>query len=170
MINQDDCFKKFNIQSIIVSKNYKRLIQEAVWSHDVGFKNFSIPKFVWMTEPLLKVVNEQFPIERCVVLEMLANSVYNWHTDFFRGASINMKLITENRSHTFFGQTLDDFSDSFVELNYEKDTFYLFNTQYKHSVVNFDTTRYMFSLEFKQDKDSLNYSTIYDWCEQNGLF
>jgi len=30
--------------------------------------------------------------------------------------------------------------------------------------------RYMFSVEFKQNKEELNYFTIYSWCQENGLF
>ena len=170
MINHNDCYKKIKMKSIIVSKNYKRLIDEAIWSFDDGWRNFSIPEFVWNTEPLLKTINKQFPIKRCVILEMPANSLYNWHTDFVRGASINMKLIMQDRNHTFFGDPIDQFSDHVVELDYEKDTFYLFNTQHKHCVINFENDRYMFSVEFKQNKEELNYFTIYSWCQENGLF
>lgn len=169
MIQANDCFKKLKIQSIIISKNYRKLIDEAIWSFDLGWTNFTIPEHIWKLEPLLNTINREFPIERCVVLQIDPNHFYNWHTDFFRGASINMKLIDNKQSHTLFGYPIDDFTDKFIELEYEPNTFYLFNTQQRHCVLNFDNLRYMFSVEFKQNKDELTYQNILQWCTNKGL-
>ena len=47
-----------------------------------------------------------------------------------------------------------------LKFEYEKDTFYLFNTQMMHTVINFDSPRYLFTVEFKQDKSVLTFNNL----------
>lgn len=168
MILKHNCFKKINQKSIVVSKNFKNLLTNAIWSNNFGFKNFVIPQSLWILEPFLKKIHSFFPIEHCIVLNIPPFNMYNWHNDTERGLSINMKLCNNIGSHTLFGEPIDEYSNSIIELEYEKDTFYLFNTQQTHCVINFDNDRYMFSVIFQQKKE-LTYETVYSWCEENGL-
>lgn len=169
MINSDDCFKRLNAKSIFIGKNFTRLLADAEWVCNYGFNNFLIPESLWKLEPILKKIDYQFPIECCVVLHIPPNTMYNWHNDIERGLSINMKLCNNTTSHTLFGVSVDSYSDEIIELKYEEDYFYLFNTQNKHCVINFEKDRYMFSVIFKQ-KQELKYTVVYDWCKQNGMY
>jgi hypothetical protein len=46
------------------------------------------------------------------------------------------------------------------ELKYKPSTYYLFNTQVPHTVYNFETTRYLMSIEFAKDKDELSFENL----------
>ena len=46
------------------------------------------------------------------------------------------------------------------ELKYKPSTYYLFNTQVPHTVYNFETTRYLMSVEFAKDKDQLSFNDL----------
>jgi hypothetical protein len=39
-------------------------------------------------------------------------------------------------------------------------TYYLFNTQVEHTVYNFETTRYLLSIEFAKEKHKLKFEDI----------
>lgn len=52
-----------------------------------------------------------------------------------------------------------------TELYYKEDTFYLFNTQERHMVLNLDKPRYLFSIEFK---DHPPYGALVKWANKNG--
>lgn len=168
-MNPDDCFKKLKTKSIFIGKHFDNLLSNAKWVHNYGFNNFLIPEALWKLESILKKIDQKFPIECCIVLHIPPNTMYNWHNDTERGLSINMKLCNNTNSHTLFGIATDSYSDEIIELNYEEDHFYLFNTQHKHCVINFDKDRYMFSVIFKE-KLALEYTTVYEWCDQHGMF
>ena len=84
-------------------------------------------------------------------------------------------LISSGRSHSIFkiedwpweGRKFVGEEWHFEELIFEEKTFYLYNTDMPHSVINFEQTRYMFSLKFKNA--DLTYKELYDWCEENDL-
>jgi phage anti-repressor protein len=46
------------------------------------------------------------------------------------------------------------------ELSYKPQTYYLFNTQVTHTVYNFETTRYLLSIEFAKNKEQLSYEEL----------
>jgi hypothetical protein len=65
-------------------------------------------------------------------------TVYNWHRDVEMGCSINL-VMEDYDSHTLFNPTdKKEILDNVVELKYEKNKWYLFNSQILHSVVNVD--------------------------------
>ena len=45
-------------------------------------------------------------------------------------------------------------------MRYQPQSYYLFNNQVSHSVYNFDRKRFVFSTEFEEDKDSLNFNSL----------
>lgn len=85
---------------------------------------------------------------------------YNWHTDTRRGVGINMLLTPNTRSFCAFGLDVDQLVFKIAELKYKPNTYYLFNTQVPHTVYNFETTRYLFSIEFAKDKDELSFDNL----------
>lgn len=94
------------------------------------------------------------------VLKLDPYTCYNWHTDTRRGVGINMLLTPNTRSYCAFGLDPSQFVFKIEELKYKPNTYYLFNTQVPHTVYNFETTRYLFSIEFEKDKDELTYAQL----------
>jgi hypothetical protein len=48
----------------------------------------------------------------------------------------------------------------FTELQYQPDTYYVFNTQVNHMVLNFEQPRLLLTIEFGEDKDALSYDDL----------
>jgi hypothetical protein len=167
----DQCFKKFTQLSKIVGQcSPTMLTYNGIWENHYGLNICPIPDSVWKNEPLLVKINSKFPILVGFVIKTMPNILYNWHLDGSRAASINLRFESSGHSHSLFGESDDGFNDKFVELEYEPNTFYLFNTQHKHCVINFNESRYVFSLQFVQTKDEVSYQEIYNWCNGEGLF
>ena len=166
----DQYYKKFNIKSEIITSVAPAMVTADVWEKHYGLDLMIVSDEIWYKERLLRIITQKFPISTAFIIRSLPNNAYNWHLDGTRAAGINLKLSLESRSHTLFGESLDDWNDKFVELEYEFKSFYLFNTQQRHSVINFDSYRYLFSVQFAQTKDEISYKEIYNWCLSEGLF
>lgn len=167
--NTSHLFNRFSLKSEFIIKLAQHIKLFDQWTNIDGFDMFDIGKIFWSKEPLLKIINDQFPIKNCMMIRMSPNTSYNWHQDFYRGVAINMLTETSN-SHCLFGDTKDRFNDSIVELPYQVGEFYLFNTQHRHCVINFEKPRYLFSTLFEQEKDDLSYQDVYNWCLSQELF
>ena len=85
---------------------------------------------------------------------------YDWHIDDRRGVGINMLLTPSARSICAFTHNKDDMVFKIEELPYKPQTYYLFNTQVTHTVYNFETTRYLLSIEFAKNKEQLSYDEL----------
>jgi hypothetical protein len=48
----------------------------------------------------------------------------------------------------------------FNELQYQPDTYYVFNTQVNHMVLNFERPRLLLTIEFGEDKDALSFDDL----------
>ena len=101
------------------------------------------------------------------VLRLDPYTCYNWHTDTRRGVGINMLLTPNTRSFCAFGFDPSQLVFKIEELKYKPNTYYLFNTQMPHTVYNFETTRYLFSVEFAKDKDELSFKDLVNDIETN---
>ena len=93
------------------------------------------------------------------VLKMEPNTVYNWHCDSRRGCTINLLLTFDDISHCLFSDDPLQPQCATQELHYEPCTYYLFNTQRQHMVVNGYDARYLATLEFAEGAD-LTYDTL----------
>lgn len=165
----DTLYKEFSQRSSIISEALSYFLNLDTWQNHHGFDLVVVDERIWSCELLLNVINQKFKIAHCTILKIDANVNYNWHTDSSRGLAINM-LVRDGRSHCLFGFEQDSYNDKFVELKYNPHTFYLFNTQHRHSVINFDSPRYLFSVEFAEDKTQLTYNEVYNWCNEQGMF
>lgn len=168
MIQNNHLFKKFILKSKTIIKFSRHINLYDQWITIDGFDMLEMRKGIWSKESLLKTINEAYPIKTCMIIRMSPNTSYNWHKDFYRGVTINM-LIEHSNSHCLFGDVVDRFNDNITELNYEVGHFYLFNTQHRHCVINFEKPRYLFSTVFEQEKDDLSYQDVYNWCLSQGL-
>ncbi len=168
-MNTNSLYKRFSNESTFIADNFEKLIRFNNWNNYFGFQTIEIDRRIWLLEPVLNKINSQFEIESCGILKIEPFTSYNWHTDTNRGLTINM-LMKETPSHSLFGFEKDQYNTNFVELKYEPKSFYLFNTQHMHSVINFQEPRCVFSAKFKKDKKDLTYQEVYDWCLQERLF
>ena len=86
------------------------------------------------------------------LLRIPPNSIYDWHKDEYRLSAVNM-LIKHDHSHSLFAKSRDNYYINITELSYQPYTYYLFNNQQYHSVLNFNKPRYLFSLYFDKELD-----------------
>tara|TARA_R110000787_G_scaffold72550_2_gene161723 strand:- start:1694 stop:2209 length:516 start_codon:yes stop_codon:yes gene_type:complete len=102
-------------------------------------------------------LHEHFPY-KCAIVKLKPNHFYNWHVDARRNVCINLVLEPVN-SHTIFCHNYGEILGEFEELKYEANTCYLFNNSIYHTVLNFESPRYLFSLEF--DDKKLKFNDVY---------
>jgi len=94
------------------------------------------------------------------VLKLDPYTCYDWHTDTRRGVGVNMLLTTFDRSVCAFAPNKEGAAFKIEELKYKPATYYIFNTQVPHTVYNFETTRYLMSVEFAKDKGELSFDDL----------
>ena len=94
------------------------------------------------------------------ILKLDPYTCYDWHTDTKRGVGINMLLTPFDRSVCAFKVDLNQTVFKIDELKYKPSAYYLFNTQIPHTVYNFETTRYLMSVEFAKNKDELSFNDL----------
>ena len=170
-INSKDYYAAFNDQSSVVANLCNKIILngEPIRANLLGADQLPVPVDLMLQEPLLEKINRKFPIYKTTIIQTAPYHSYEWHVDRIRGVSINLLISTNIQSYCIFGTPITDSSFYLTELKYLENTFYLFNTQQLHQVLNFSKTRFLFTIEFVQDKTSLLYSDIYKWCEQENL-
>jgi hypothetical protein len=91
--------------------------------------------------------------------------VYHWHRDNDIGCSLNMVLDVYN-SHTLFTHSNPKqvYLEAIIELNYKPNTWYIFNSQEKHSVINLDDrARVLFTLIMPKE---VKYHDVVEWYKQ----
>jgi len=126
----------------------------------------------WNTHPALSVIADEFPIAQAGILRMEPNTGYDWHTDTDRQLAINMLVPTgpgRTRSETLFSPDHGEgVNYNLHRLNYQPYSLYVFNTQVKHTVLNFGQPRYLFSVEFER-LPGTTYKNVRDFCISQGL-
>lgn len=125
------------------------------WTPYYGWSHLPIPLELLLTDPLLKQIYDKHSFGGGILV-LPQSQLYDWHTDINRGVSINMLLTPEIHSHCVLR-----YGTFIMDLPYKKDTYYLFNPQVEHMVMNFEKPRYMFSIEFHEDKTQLSYKQLH---------
>lgn len=104
-------------------------------------------------DPYLRAIKAQYEVLP-VLLCLPPNTCYPWHTDETRRTALNMQLNAHDQSCCVFTkERSDEEFFQIAELKYQPDTYYVFNTQEEHMVMNFGETRYMFSFTLKGIRD-----------------
>jgi hypothetical protein len=169
-IDSVNCYAEFIEKSTTIIDYFHTLVKtDSYWLPYLGWDLKKIPREIFLKEHLLDMINKQFLIKTAVIMRTDPYQNYRWHIDRYRGVCINMLLTPDVRSYCMFGTQKNEDNVYFSELNYEKNSFYLFNNQMMHSVINFNQHRYLFSIEFVDDKSKLSYDTVYKWCSDVGL-
>jgi hypothetical protein len=162
MIDTNYCYKKLGVSTHIVpffELNYKQF----EYSDYYGFSVYELPLELILQEYILQDINTKHKIKSGAVIKLHPNRCYKWHQDAIRGVCINM-LLQHQESFVLFGNSVSDSEDQFdiARLDYTIGEFYLFNNQVMHTVINFKECRYMFTLEFEEEKNTLIYENFYE--------
>ena len=121
------------------------------WTEHFGFDSVQLGLEWLEDEYALKSIHNIHPIKQMGVLKIPPFINYNWHVDELRQSCINMLISYDHISYCLFGKELNDYVTAITELKYKPYTYYLFNNQQLHTVINFDKPRYMFSLYFEEE-------------------
>jgi hypothetical protein len=145
-------------------KSVKQSISNASWQWipymtvaDNFFESLSF-------DPFIKEIATQFG-GHLKLYKVPSNYVYHWHKDANIGCSLNM-VLEEYNSHTLFIHPERDnkYVEPFVELKYKPETWYIFNSQERHTVINLDKRdRILFTLIMPKQT---NYHDVVAWYKE----
>jgi hypothetical protein len=131
------------LQKSVISSELLDLAQTGTdWFKYYNFDTLLVPKEILAKDSFFT----DLPPFKAAILRLAPYICYDWHVDDDRGWTINM-LLSTGKSHCLFGSK-DGVAFPFIELAYEPEVYYAFNTQVHHTVLNFDTYRYLFSVQF----------------------
>ena len=158
-----DCYRQINHTSSILDQVLDVIEDETSWGLYYDFIVKIIPKNIIEQDAFLNKLSLIFPF-KAYIFKVLPNSFYNWHLDSKRLCSINMLLNTGIDSHCLFSINNANITFNFNELQYKKHTYYAFNTQEPHCVINLESPRYLFSIEFDEQ---VKYKDLVTWLKEN---
>ena len=154
-MNPTDCFSEIKTKSNELALYLEDLIssQNLSWDKHFGFDVVFLDSSWIQKELALKEINELHRIRQIGLLKVSSKYCYHWHVDDFRQSCINSLISKDHYSHTLFGEYKDVFYyNNLIELKYKPYTYYLFNNQRNHTVLNLDNkNRYLFSLYFEEE-------------------
>jgi hypothetical protein len=151
-------YYKIPSRSVITKELLEFAATAQNWQDYYNFKAIQVPIEMLSKDPFLVDLFRKHPFVAGIV-QLSPYVCYDWHIDSRRGVGVNMLLTPEIKSHCLFTNT-EGVQFPFEELVYEPDTYYLFNTQVRHTVINFYEPRYLFTLEFAADKDQLSFENL----------
>jgi len=150
---ENPCFCPLKTKAKSISNCASTIIKDDLkWEEHFGFDAFELSlDDVLNLEPVLKAVDDRHKIQRIGILRTHAKTMYDWHVDEFRLSCINLLISEDHHSHTLFGMQKNYINKIITELEYKPNTFYLFNNQIQHCVINLDRHRYLLSLYFEEE-------------------
>ena len=160
MITDKDCFISITTDTQNIQNYFKNNFNNLQWHEHESLWNLAlVPLDVLLENPTLVKINNHFEIEGAGFIKMEPYQCYKWHVDFYRGPAINMHMnpLEELSLCLFETEEINKERIKYLTLNYQPETFYLFNTQINHSIITFARPRYLFTLQFKKSKDELSY-------------
>ena len=165
MITEKDCFYKLSNDTQNIEEYFNTYLNRLPWVEHESLWNLAlIPPFLLLQNPTLAKLNEKFEIEGAGFIKMDPGECYKWHLDFSRGVAVNMVMNPDVRSLCLFEtEELNKERVKYLELDYQPNTFYLFNTQINHTIITFTETRYLFTLQFRKPKEELSYYDVLDY-------
>ena len=116
-------------------------------SYDILYKD---PFFQWLGQHYSFIAG---------VLKMEPYQQYDWHVDTRRGVGINM-LLEHGNSLLMFTEHPNDLVKNIYPVAYEQNRYYIFDTQTPHCVINLDSPRYLFTVEFEKDLNELSFDDL----------
>jgi hypothetical protein len=166
-----DCVNEMNYFEI---QKKSSILQEVVdyafvpepWVKYFNFDIKPIPQNLLNKDPFFVWLSKRYDYF-AAILKLDPYVCYTWHKDSRRGVGINMILTPTVRSFCVFADNRDDVVFKIEELKYKPATYYVFNTQTDHTVFNFESTRYILSVEFDLDKYNLTFDDLVKDIKEN---
>jgi hypothetical protein len=167
-----DFYKKIKNKSSIINDIFGIINNENKWGLYFAFEIKIIPKEIIDKDFFLEKLYKEHNFNACV-LKINSNYFYTWHHDnqYIGGGkgrlcAINMLLSTEHQSHCLFtNQKKEDTLKEVIEIKYEKNTYYAFNSEKLHCILNLEKPRYLFSIQFKDN--TFSYNNLLKYLEKN---
>ena len=152
-------YYEIKIKSTIAKELYDYAFNTQPWFPHYNFNVKPIPTELIAQDNFFKWLHARYGFV-AGVLKLDPYTCYDWHTDTRRGVGINMLLTPFDRSVCAFAPNKEGATFKIEELKYKPATYYIFNTQVPHTVYNFETTRYLMSVEFAKDKNELSFDDL----------
>jgi hypothetical protein len=171
-MNEEKFFYKLKTRSEFIQKYaHEQIIEKKnkfVYYH--GFKAIRIDKIIWHQEPILKRIDEYFPIANVGLLIIDPFKCYKWHVDAERKFALNLLLDGFDTSYSIFSDNYKESSlqADILHLKYDKNYFYAFNTKVYHTVFNLNEKRHLISVEFLLNT-KYSYDDFLNYCLSNNL-
>lgn len=131
------------------------------WAQYYNFMAIPVPAEIFMKDRFIEKLGNK-RMFHAGILRMEPNTCYNWHVDTDRKVGLNMLLSDDGGSRCLFLDGEPGVVFKTHELDYQPDTYYVFNTQVPHMVLNTIKPRYLFSVEFLGDDRGLTFEEL---CE-----
>jgi hypothetical protein len=148
-----------NIVKPLMELVKQSLIDE--WMTYYNFRALPVPVTILLKDPFFTKLAERHSFH-AGILRMPGSTCYNWHTDTERKVSINM-LLQDVQSDCLFMDGEPSITFRCRKVPYFPETYYAFNTQVPHMVINHVGDRYMFSVEFLGSSKDLTFDEL---CNQ----
>ena len=155
----DTYFLQTKIQSKIKDKLLFKAESFNQWIDYFNFKLMPVDLEIVKEDNFLNELNNLHPFQAGVLL-LPPMTYYDWHVDDERGVCVNALLNEDSKSFCCFSGESIKVSGSFQELQYITGEYVIFNNQIRHTVFNFDKKRYLFTVEFNENKNVLNYDRL----------
>ena len=165
-ITDNDCFAQIKSNTKSIENYFKENLD------NFNFDNNASTKEVWgscffdyntsmdlvKNNETLSKIHDVLKISNCLILKLSSNAWMAWHYDLPRkGPALNLLLTPEARSFSIFTSKFPEASN-IVECKYYPHQFCLYNTDIVHSILNFETPRYLFSACFERGQTDLSWN------------
>ena len=154
----DRIVKKIGGESTIVNELLSIANDDTEWVAYYNFLAKPVPNDVLDKDHMFVWLRQRYNLIAGIV-KMDPYQNYDWHVDSRRGVSINM-LIKNTNSIVFFTEDLEAVVKNIIPMQYNVNSYHLFNTQVPHCIVNMEGERYLFTVEFELDKEQLSYNDL----------
>lgn len=161
-MNTDNLFYKVDTECSILDKVFE-FLPSANWEW-VPYMNLAknFPAKLLFEDAFLNSIPKKFqPTLR--LYNFPSNTIYNWHRDANIGCSFNM-VLDDYKAYTLFNPSDRlGITNEIVELSYEKQKWYLFNSQILHQVINLHhNNRYLLTITFPK---IIKYNEVLEWVK-----
>ena len=157
----DTAYMPVPVGSLIAKDLYAYALSVLSWTQYYNFKAVPVPREILRMDSFIVNLASKRSFH-AGVLRMEPNTCYNWHVDTDRKVGLNMLLSDDGNSRCLFLDGEPGVVFNTRELKYEPDTYYAFNTQVPHMVLNTTKPRYLFSVEFLEKDRGLTFDEL---CE-----
>ena len=149
------------VKALIAKDLYAYATNSHSWEQYYNFMAVPVPREILRLDSFMVSLAKKRTFH-AGVLKMEPNTCYNWHTDTDRKTGLNMLLSDDGNSRCVFLAGEPGVVFKTQELKYKPDTYYVFNTQIPHAVLNTEKPRYLFSVEFLEKDRGLTFNEL---CE-----